>query len=247
MEEEFREYYSKGRDSFLGGNYTEAQRYLEAFAEKVKTFADVWNMLGIIYHSQGKFQLAVDCFSYALKINPHYTEVQLNLAVTYNDLGQYHKAQEIYRSAKEYRGLETPDSDKLPDPFVRGKLANMHAELAETYCGIGLFDEALEEYDKALRLRPEFPDIRTKRAQVLYDQGKKEKALAELEDVKRYTPKYIPARINLGVAYYSMGRVDEAVKEWKLVLAEQPDNQKAIMYLRLVEAKSRGPGGKEEP
>ena len=117
---------------------------------EVKTFADVWNMLGVIYHAQGKFQKAIDCFSNALSINPNYTEAQLHLAVTYNDLGQYDKAQKIYRQAKEYKGVEADAQDRLPDSFVRGKLANMHAELGDTYWGIGLFEEALEEYSKAL-------------------------------------------------------------------------------------------------
>lgn len=247
MEDELRENYSRGRENFLKGNYSEALGFLEAFVQEVTTFADVWNMLGAIYHWQDRFQEAVDCFVRALSINPHYTEVQLNLAVTYNDLGQYDKAQDLYRKAKEYKGVDTASAERLPDPFARGKIANMHAELADTYCGIGLFDEALEEYSKALDLRPEFPDIRTRRAQVLFDQGKKDEALKELEDVKRTRPYYLPAKINLGVAYYSLGRVEDAIKEWEQVLSLEPDNQKATMYLRLVEAKSKGPGEKEKP
>ncbi len=239
MEEELRGYYLKGRECFLENNYPEAQNLLEAFVDKVGTFADVWNMLGVIYHAQGKFQKAIDSFTRSLSINPHYTEVQLNLAVTYNDLGQYDKAQELYRQAKDYKGDDSSASDRLPDAFVRGKLANMHAELADTYWGIGLFEEAIEEYSKALKLRPEFPDIRSKRAQVLYDQGKKEQALKELEDIKRSRPDYLAARINLGVAYYSMGKIEDALKEWRQVLDEEPENRKAQMYIRLVEAKSK--------
>jgi len=240
MDEELRVHYLLGQESFQKNDYQEAEKHLSAFVQEVSHFADVWQMLGVIYHEQGKFNRAVECFEKALAINPHYTEAALSLAVTYNDLGQYDKAQALYSNAK--RGGEAPatrEQSALPDPFVRGKIANMHSELGDVYRSIGLQNEAIAEYQKALKLRPDFPDIRTKMAQALHDQGKKEQALQELMEIKRSRPDYLLARINLGVTHYSMGRMDEAVREWKEVLQEDPDNKKALMYLRLVQGRPK--------
>jgi len=240
MDEKLRVQYLLGLESFSKNDYQEAEKHLAAFAQEVAHFADVWQMLGVIYHEQGKFNRAVECFEKALAINPQYTEALLSLAVTYNDLGQYDKAQTLYANAK--RGGETAGTKEqaaLPDPFVRGKIANMHSELGDVYRSIGLQNEAITEYQKALKLRPDFPDIRTKMAQALHDQGKKEQALKELMEIKRSRPDYLLARINLGVTHYSMGRVDEAIREWKEVLQEDPENKKALMYLRLVQGRPK--------
>jgi hypothetical protein len=36
-----------------------------------------------------------------------------------------------------------------------------------------------------------------------------------------------------------MGLVEEAIREWKEVLAEDPENKKALMYLRLVQGRPK--------
>ena len=126
-----------------------------------------------------------------------------------------------------------PGDARIPDPFVRGKIANMHAELGDVYHGIGLFPDAVDEYEKALSLRPEFPDIRTRLAQALFDSGLKDEAIAELLSVKAGRPDYLPGRILIGVFLFSTGRVKEAVDEWQEILSLDPENQRAKMYLRL--------------
>src|SRR4051812_44730678 len=88
-----------GREYYLNKEYGKAEPYLARVAKEGKNFADVYNMLGVIYHDQGQFSKAQMSFEHALRINPHYTEASLNLAVTYNDLGKYSEAKETYRKA----------------------------------------------------------------------------------------------------------------------------------------------------
>jgi cytochrome c-type biogenesis protein CcmH/NrfG len=114
----------------------------------------------------------------------------------------------------------------------------MHAELGDIYHGIGLFPDAIAEYEKALRLRPEFPDLHTRLAQTLFDSGLKDEAVAKLISLKAGQPKYFPGRILLGVFLFSSGRPKEAVNEWQEILSLDPENQRAKMYLRLA-AKTR--------
>jgi tetratricopeptide (TPR) repeat protein len=187
-------------------------------------------MLGVIHHGHGRFSQAQEMFEQALKINPNYTEAALNLAVTYNDLGKYAQAKEVYAHAIA-RSREQP---RQLDPFAKGKIANMHARVADAYAGIGMNEEAAREYRKALDLCPTFVDIRTKLASVLRDMGDKEAAVQEYQQVKQQAPKFLPARINLGVTLYSLGRRDEAKTEWEAVLAEDPGNKSCRMYLDIL-------------
>lgn len=231
MEESVRALYSSGRDAFERKEYDEALEHFNKLVAQVDSFADVWNMMGQIFHARGDFRGAIECFEKALRINPRYTEVQFILAVAYSDIGQYDKAEKLYERARQ--SGQTTEDVKIADPFVRGKIANMHADLGDIYLGLGLYDDAKAEYEKALSLRPEFPDIRAKLAQALFDSGLKEEAVSELQTVKDSRPDYLKARIQLGVFLFSLERIQEAVHEWQGVLVHDPDNKLAKMYLRL--------------
>jgi tetratricopeptide (TPR) repeat protein len=151
--------------------------------------------------------------------------------VVYNDLGRYKDAKKAYAEAKS--SSKSTEAGQ-PDRFVKGKIANMHADVGTVYESIGMFDEAIEEFGKALALRPEFVDIRTKLANTLREQGELKLAIKELRQAKKDRPDYAPARIGLGLAYYSSGQIKDAIAEWKGVVAQDPDNARAQMYLRLV-------------
>ena len=86
-------------------------------------------MLGVIHHEQGRYAQAREMLEEALRLNPGYTEAALNLAVTYNELGKYQEAREIYARAMAQSKAEP----RQLDPFARGKLANMHADVGSAY------------------------------------------------------------------------------------------------------------------
>lgn len=228
----------RARECFAEKSYDQAEALLDQVLAATKEFADVHNMLGVIYHHQGKFGRALEAFQEALKLNPNYTEACLNLAVTYNDLGMYNEARAVYARAR-HGGAPVPDARKTRDdhpidPFVRGKLANLHAELGAVYFDLLQYAAAAEEYRKALALRGDFPDVRTALAKSLREMGRKEEALAELLEAKKQRPNYLDAGIQLGVTYYSLGKNAEARAEWQRVLEQDPQNPRAKMFLRLV-------------
>src|SRR5512138_1748165 len=132
------EQYLMARKLFDRENYTEAEPLLLEVAEKAPFFADVFNKLGYIYHQEGSFGKAAKYFRRALEINPAYTEASLSLAVTLNNLGKYEEARDIFQKASRFAH---PGPNAL-DPYVKGKLANMHADLASTYHDLGMVPEA---------------------------------------------------------------------------------------------------------
>jgi tetratricopeptide (TPR) repeat protein len=230
MDERIRDLIQLGREHYERGEYDKAERYLGEVVRSSGNFADIYNMLGVIYHDQGRFTQAQEAFEHALRINPSYTEAALNLAVTYNDLGKYHEAKEVYtRAMTRSRG-----EPRFLDPFAKGKIANRHAELGDAYAALGLHQEAVREFEKALTLCGTFVDIRTKLGLVLRDMGRVEDAARTFRVVKEANANFLPARIHLGVTLYSMGKLDEAMVEWQDVLALDPGNRSAKMYLQMV-------------
>lgn len=226
----------QGREKYQSRDFVSAEKLLEAVKLSTPGFADVHNMLGMIFHDQGKFGKALESFQEALKINSAYTEARLNLAVTYNDLGMYDEARAVFAQAK----VDNATAGSTIDPFVKGKLANMHADLGDIYAGIQQYPPAVSEFRKALALRPDFADIRTSLGKALREAGMKDESRRELEEAKRLNPKYAPAAVQLGVTFFSMGRNAEAMAEWKSVLAVEPENPRATMFLKLVTEMEKG-------
>ena len=126
MDDRLQQLIALGREHYNAGEYEKAEPFLgQVVQEHRPSFADIYNMLGVIYHAQGRFADAEEAFETALRINPSYTEAALNLSVTYNDRGKYDQAREVYAAAVS-ASHQQPSS---LDPFARGKLANMHADL----------------------------------------------------------------------------------------------------------------------
>ena len=229
MDEQLKQAVALGREHYEKREYDKAERYLTKVLAAGTRFADIHNMMGVIHHDKGLLDAARDAFKRALEINPSYTEAALNLAVTYNDLGEYEQAQQVYRGAvqRDARGRHAVD------PFAKGKIANLHADVAHAYLEIDLPNEAVQEYRSAIRLCPQFADIRVKLAETYRQMGDLTAARYELEETIGVRPDYLPARVALGVVMLLSGQRAEAVRIWEDALKRDPKNKAAEMYLRM--------------
>ena len=230
METQIRKWTEEGKKNFESKNYGRAEQYFRKVLKSGARYADLLNMLGIIYHAEGRFNDAIESFRKALEINPGYIEATLNLAVLLNDLGDYRQAKSLYQRIQKGRQGRGGINQVL-----KAKLANQHAAIADTYAGIGRLGEAIEEYRKALALCPTFKDIQTKLGVCYRDDNRKGLALKTLTQTVRNHPHYSPARVQLGLTYYSQGKTSRAVQEWREVLKADKNNTAAQMYLRISE------------
>ena len=241
MDEHTKQLLLLGREHYQKRELDKAEQMLRQVLEKDDRMADVHDMLGVICHSRGNFAQAEYHFERALSINPSYTEAALNLAVTYNDRGKYEAARQIYARIKG-----TPSGGL--DPFARGKIANMHAEVGQAYADAGLPAEAVTEYLKAITLCPHFADLRTKLGTLYRELNDLPRAREQYEAAVAARPAYVPARVQLGVTLLALGDSAAARDEWNKVLEIEPDNARAKMYLRMASVGSvRPPPPDAEP
>lgn len=241
MDDRIKQLLLLGREHYAKGELEKAEHALRLVLDEEDRFADVHDMLGVIAHQRGNFVQAERHFQRALEINPGYTEAALNLAVTYNDRGKYAAARELHEQIQARR--DASPHDRL-DPFARGKIANMHADLSQAYSDCGLIDDAVAELTKAVMLCPQFADLRTRLGNLLREQGDVDGARREHQAAVEARPTYVPARIQLGVTMLALGEPEAAAAEWQVALDHEPDNARAKMYLRALareRAKSSAP------
>jgi tetratricopeptide (TPR) repeat protein len=228
MTAEIRQLVQQATSAFEAGNYDEAEALLLRVVDRTPTYANVYNMLGFIASQRNAGEQAVTLFRRALSLNPDYTEARLNLVLTLTDMGAYEQA------AQEATRLESPDA---PGPQrlslgVRGKLANAHADLGRKYHELGLYAEAIAEYDKALLLCPTFPDLHNRRAVSCRELGLYAEAKASLLRALELKPNYVEAHVSLGVLHQKLGNLTDAVKTWERALQLDPKHRLARMYLK---------------
>jgi tetratricopeptide (TPR) repeat protein len=237
MNERVKQLLVLGREHYDKREFEKAEQMLRMVLEEEDRYADVHDMLGVIAHSRGNFLVAERHFERALELNPAYTEAALNLAVTYNDRGKYEKAREVYSRIK----VGPHGTAQGLDPFARGKIANMHAEVGQAYHDAGLPREAIREYEKATTLCPHFADLQVKLGTILREMNDLPAARVHYEAALQSKPNYVPARLQLGVTLLALGETGAAEEHWRQVIAIEPENSQAKMYLRMLE-RTRGSG-----
>jgi tetratricopeptide (TPR) repeat protein len=237
MDEQTKQWLLLGREYYQKREFDRAEPLLRQVLEKSDRLADVHDMLGVICHARGNFPQAEHHFERALAINPSYTEAALNLAVTNNDRGKYEAARQIYARV---RGMAVDGATTL-DPFARGKIANMHAEVAQAYADAGLVHDAITEYERAVRLCPQFADLRTRLGTLLRQAGDLSRAREQYEAAIKARPSYVPARVQFGVTLLALGESDAAADQWRAVLELDAENVPARMYLRILQADGSRP------
>lgn len=222
---------TRAKDVLKQKNYTEAEHLLLSILKVNKENYQALYTLGNLYHTRGKFDRAIIAYKKALTVKPNFTEAALSLSILYNDLGRYDEGRLIFNRVKQ----QVPQKDKLEDVYLDEKLAAKHVELAELYETYHRFGEAEVEFQKALKLKPQDPQIIIKIAQLHEKQGASNQAIQELKQLVHQRPDYIPGRIKLGLTYYAKGQMIEALREWEHILDFDPQHPEALMYLEMAQ------------
>jgi tetratricopeptide (TPR) repeat protein len=77
----------------------------------------------------------------------------------------------------------------------------------------------MEEFRRAVQIRPDLVEARVQLATYLLEAGIAEEALPVLEGAIRFDSEHLAAHLNLGDAYRLLGRYEDAKREFEWVLA----------------------------
>ncbi len=223
-----REILSTARELFKENKYNQTEPLLNQLILKGSKNPEIFQMLGTIYYDRGKFNKAIKAFRRALEIEPTYTDASVGLSIILNDLGKYEEGRKVFEDAQ----AALRKSSKDQDPFLNEKFSIKHDELGEMYLQHSRFEEAVEQFYRALALSSRKPELTMKVVNTYFKMGEDRKGLIELEKLVKDYPGYLGARLQLGRVYFEQGEVASAVEQWEAVLLKDPENLEASRLLR---------------
>ncbi len=214
------------KERFAVRDYHGAVLLLTSLVDEGPMFADAYNLLGLSLAMVNRPDEALGAFDRAVELNPRYVEAHLNRSVLLNQLGREQEASESMAKAAE---LGAPDDSGYPN-VVGNKLANAHWALGNDYRAAGNLVRAIEQYRRALELRPGFADIRLGLGRALLERGEYRPAAEELELVLRQRPNWLDAMLLRGLAAYLDGDLDGARRVWEDASTRHPEEPRLEIY-----------------
>jgi len=134
---------------FTGLNFLQNSKITEGLKELQKAIAAnpgyprPYNVVGMVYASQGDNAKAVTYFQQAIEIDPQYSQACFNLAALYQSLAEPLDALKYYEKAIS-----------LEPEFSEAAI-----NLAAIYASLGKYPEAIKYYQKAIELDRDNPEV----------------------------------------------------------------------------------------
>lgn len=228
---DIKELLETARDHFREGNYKIAEPLLQQLLMADARNPEVFHMMATIFYDQGKFNKAIKTFRRALEIDPTYTDASVGLSIILNDIGRYEEGRKVFVDAQEALAKKSTDAD----PYIQEKLATKHDELGELYFQYKRYDEALEQYTRALGLSTRKAELKMKVVECFVKKDDEGRAMKELKTLVQEFPQFIPARLKLGLLYFNQKNTLAAVEQWESVLLRDPDHPVAQKYLQMAQ------------
>ena len=105
--------------------------------------------------------------------------------------------------------------------------ARAHGNLGSALEAEGRTEEAIREYQTALKFQPDYYQALNNLGSALVTQGRQDEAIEAFQKTLSLKPDLPTTLYNLGVAYAKQGRLEEAIREYRNALKLKPDYVKA--------------------
>lgn len=137
------DWFNKGNNAYFNKEYDKAKSFFLRSIELNPDFSEAYNNLGLVYHEQGNYTDAIECFHEMLEVFPNNSDAYYQLGSLYSLKGNYSDAIKYYKKAIELN----------PDNY------DAYYFLGSRYKKQGNFSDAIKCYKKAIELNPNDSDV----------------------------------------------------------------------------------------
>ncbi|MCS7229990.1 MAG: tetratricopeptide repeat protein [Candidatus Kryptonium sp.] len=158
------------------GDIQGAMRFIESLIKDNPNDLDALNLLAIAYRLQGDFGKAMQILKKSLKIDPNYPETHYHLGLLHYERGNYLKAiEEFYKAIENYL------------PHEKRWKSDAYTALGEAFYKIGLVNDAIKSWKKALESYPKNRRAKYYLNKVESEESKKLKSSIPIFDFLRFS------------------------------------------------------------
>jgi tetratricopeptide (TPR) repeat protein len=199
-------------------NVSEQIEYLKKAILINEKDISVRKVLAGVYLRQGKLDEAVNQYKEVLKIKPDDSAAMLELTKCHIMKKEFDEAIEIAKK----------------NVMSNSKEAKAFEGLGLALEGKGLWAQATQNYQEAVRIEPDNFSLRLKLAQACKNGNMIDRAIEQYKYIAEHSPEGAEALSALGDIYLRLKKYDEAVNYYNLAIKKQPGN--AVAYANLASA-----------
>ena len=212
-----------GEAHMASNNYTAALRELLKAESLNPDDPYLQNDLGLVYLNKERYDKAVGHFQKALEIDPGYAPARNNLGTAYIAREEWDLAIATFQEVAEDLLYATPHYP----------LANM----GWAYYKTGDFEKAVEAYESALDIQPDFIVALRGIGKTYMAMGRVKDALEPLDKAIEVAPKAADLHFEIGMAYLRLRQTDKALdafRKAKALAADDHMEEAAAQEIRMI-------------
>jgi len=196
--------------------FAATRELLEAAVARQEDDFIAWNLLGVLYGRDRRWDEALQAFARSLGAEPRAADALVNRGWVLLELRRYEDAVTAFEAALT----------------LQPRMARAHAGLGSAMVEArGDYREGMSRYLTAVKLDPENPALLNDLGWLSYKMNRYPEAVAALEKAAALDPKDPMIETNLGLAYQKAGRGEEAVAHFERALAINPEYTLALYGL----------------
>lgn len=192
----------RGLRYFLNGQYEKAIADQDQALSIMKHWT-FYNNRGLAYDGLQQFDLAIEDYSAAIKMDPSQQLAYANRAVAWQ------------RKGNQDRSLQ--DLDKAVQ--LAPKDFNSRTSRGVVRINKGDLDGALADLDAAIKMQPNHPRAYESRAAIFRTRGDLDRALADMDRAIEFNPRLPSSRVLRGLVYESRNDIERAKADYKIAIA----------------------------
>ncbi len=209
-------------------NVDEAVKYFVKALSIDTSYYLAWNALGLAHSSKGRLDESIRAYQQCLEINPQFTEARNNLGTVYQEMNLLDKAENEFKTALLDIGYQNRE---LP-----------YHNLARLYVLRGRFEEALDNVQKAIQIKPRLAMAHDLKGLIYEKLNSLGEAIASYETAVKIVPEEIPFSFHLAVAYFKNGDYAKAQEVFLKISGKVTDaesRETIANYLKMIRDKGQ--------
>ena len=148
----------------------------------------------------------------------------------FTKIGNYWQLKDKDNPLDIYRKIQLLDRD--------GLIAYIYSNRGTVYASAGQFDMAINNYNRAIKLNPNFADAYNHRGIAYRNLGQLKQAICDYTKAIKLKPNYTEAYNNRGVAYDKSGQTEQSIFDYDKSIELNPNlseayNNRANAYVKL--------------